>query len=102
MEFLSDAWLQDFIKTHTLLIAALSFIGSLFGGGGIIGGILKFFAILSPTTTDNKVKTMLENLRKDTKAVEPKDNIYIKNMDGTYTSPNGNVITAPWEEWFKK
>jgi hypothetical protein len=64
MMFLSDAWVKDWMSTHQVLITILSAIGAGVSSGGMVGAVLKVLAIISPTTGDNKVKTMLMNWRK--------------------------------------
>jgi len=75
MSFATDEWLKQFITSHTILIGLLSAVGSMVSGGSVVGGILKILAIISPTTTDNKVKTMVENLRKTTAQIKREDKL---------------------------
>lgn len=82
MDFMADAWVQKFIGSHTVLIGLLVAIGSMVSGGGVVGGILKILAILSPTTGDNKVKTMLENLRKPTAQVRRENDLKLNSPMG--------------------
>jgi hypothetical protein len=56
MEFLNDAWLTQFITTHSMVIKAAPFV---------LYGALRLWATINPDVPSNRVLDLLMGLRKD-------------------------------------